>query len=42
MEYVNVSTVTQETLLEKALLKLVNVRKAVQHVGHGRSKRHYH
>jgi len=38
MEYVKVTTVSQETLLEKALSNLVNVRKAVQQVGHGISQ----
>jgi len=38
MEYIKVSTVSQETYLEKAPLKFINVRKAVQQVGHGCSQ----
>jgi len=38
MEYIKVSIESQETYQERAPSNLVNVRKAVQQVGHGRSQ----
>lgn len=38
MEYIKVSSVSQETLLERAPLNLVSLRKAVQQVSHGSSQ----